>query len=276
MDPFGTGTQLSLQDVKDRVSRAEGTSDAGGYDRLLGGQEDEFGIKPTEMTVQEVLDFQKKRGEGSYAAYSQGVNERRGVTRDDGTGVISTPVGKYQIVGSTLQDLVDLGIVDADAMFDEETQERLGSYLINNRRGLGALQAGDITREEFLKNLGQEFEGIARFGFEPDAGFNVGSQDSVNETVSNVANAPIDASNYLERTGLASTAAEGRDPGAVNAAEARYLQRLMEAVDDPNLLDQLIGGIGKALTYGAFDINDSTVRRRRSIGCVQRYWQVHL
>ena len=30
---------------------------------------------------------------------------QRGVTRDDGTGVISTPAGKYQVVGSTLAGL---------------------------------------------------------------------------------------------------------------------------------------------------------------------------
>ena len=111
----------SLQDLKDRISRAEGTADEGGYGRLLGGQEGRFDVDLTNMTVQEVLDFQKQRGPGSYAEYSQGVNEQRGMTRDDGTGVISTPAGKYQVVGATLEDLIDKGVVDPNAKFDEGT-----------------------------------------------------------------------------------------------------------------------------------------------------------
>lgn len=169
MDPFGTGTQLSLQDVKDRVARAEGTADEGGYGRLLGGQEGRFGVDLTNMTVQEVLDFQKQRGPGSYAEYSQGVNEQRGMTRADGSGVISTPAGKYQVVGATLEDLIDKGIVDPNAKFDEGTQEKIGSYLIAERRGLNDLQAGNITREQFEENLGKEFEGIKR-GLDKGAG----------------------------------------------------------------------------------------------------------
>ena len=163
MDPFGTGTQVSLQDVKDRVARAEGTADEGGYGRLLGNQEGRFDVDLTNMTVQEVLDFQKKRGPGSYAEYSQGVNEQRGMTRADGSGVISTPAGKYQVVGATLEDLIDKGVVDPTAKFDEGTQEKIGSYLIAERRGLNDLQAGNITREEFEENLGKEFEGIKRW-----------------------------------------------------------------------------------------------------------------
>ena len=82
-------TEDALMDaVKARVSEVEGTSDEGGYDRLLGGQEDRFGITPTEMTVAEVLEFQKARGEGTYADYAK-----------DTVGRISTPVGKYQVVG---------------------------------------------------------------------------------------------------------------------------------------------------------------------------------
>jgi hypothetical protein len=171
MDPFGTGTQLSLQDVKDRVARAEGTADEGGYGRLLGNQEGRFGVDLTNMTVQEVLDFQKQRGPGSYAEYSQGVNKQRGQVRDDGTGKISTPAGKYQIVGATLEDLVknpEVG-VSLDDKFDAATQEKLGSYLIAERRGLNDLQAGNITREQFEANLGKEFEGIKR-GLDKGAG----------------------------------------------------------------------------------------------------------
>ena len=73
--PFEALVIASLSDIKDRISRAEGTADEGGYGRILGGQEGRFGVDLTNMTVQEVLDFQKQRGPGSYAEYSQGVND---------------------------------------------------------------------------------------------------------------------------------------------------------------------------------------------------------
>lgn len=140
-----------MEVVKERVSEVEGTSDEGGYDRLLGNQEGNFGVKPSQMTVAEILDFQKQRGEGSYAEYAK-----------DTVGRISTPVGKYQVVGTTLQGLVDKGIVDENEMFDAATQERIGSYLIQSR----GLFDENITDEQFIENLGNEFEGIERFGYD--------------------------------------------------------------------------------------------------------------
>jgi hypothetical protein len=179
----------SLSDIKGRVARAEGTADEGGYGRLLGGQEGRFGVDLTNMTVQEVLDFQKQRGPGSYAEYSQGVNEQRGMTRDDGTGVISTPAGKYQVVGSTLQSLVDQGIVDPNAKFDEGTQERIGTHLIMNDlaggKGLSDLKSGDITQEQFEAALGKQFEGIER-GLDQGAGATSAVIGAASETAKQV------------------------------------------------------------------------------------------
>ena len=170
-------TEDALMDaVKARVSEVEGTSDEGGYDRLLGGQEDRFGITPTEMTVAEILEFQKARGEGTYADYAK-----------DAVGRISTPVGKYQVVGSTLQDLVDRGIVDEDDMFDAATQEEIGSYLIENR----GLFNEDISDEQFEKNLGKEFEGIERFGYDGGTSGADQRQESIAAISQNVPTAEI-------------------------------------------------------------------------------------
>ena len=156
-----------LQNIKNRIHVVEGTDDDGGYDRLLGGQENNFGVKPTNMTVQEVLDFQSQRGDGTYAGYSQGVNEGRNFLREDGTGQISTPVGKYQVVGSNLKEMIDLGVIDANAKFDEATQEKIGDYLITQKRGYDDYVSGDITLAQFEKGLGDEFEGIAIQGLGP-------------------------------------------------------------------------------------------------------------
>jgi len=155
----------SLENIKKEISIVEGTSDEGGYDRLLGYQEKNFNVVPTKMTVQEVLDFQKRRDEDSYAAYSQTVNKKNNQFNKDGTPKISTPVGKYQVVGSTLQELVDDGVVKPNALFNKETQEKIGDYLINEKRGYNRKNGpdvldGGISPEEFVTALGNEFQGI--------------------------------------------------------------------------------------------------------------------
>jgi len=69
--------------------------------------------------------------------------------------------------------LVDLGIVDPNAKFDEGTQERIGTHLIMNDlaggKGLSDLKSGDMTQEEFETALGKQFEGIER-GLDKGAG----------------------------------------------------------------------------------------------------------
>jgi len=150
-----------IQKIKDRIYEVEGTNDAGGYSRLLGNQEGNFDVDITNMTAAEVLKFQLERGEGSYAAYSQGVNKDRGFLREDGTARISTPVGKYQIVGSNLKEMIANGIIDPNALFDEAAQEAAGEYLIRTKRGFDDYKNGDITLAQFEANLGNEFEGIA-------------------------------------------------------------------------------------------------------------------
>jgi len=149
----GTESPTELQNIKNRVSVVEGTSDADGYNRLLDkGEKGTFvNSKPlSEMTVAEAVAF----GQGEeYRNYSRRVLGR---SPDE---LPSTPMGKYQIVGNTLADLVNRGIVDPDAKFDAATQEKLGDYLINNR-GYDKLQSGEITLAEFEANLGKEFEGI--------------------------------------------------------------------------------------------------------------------
>ena len=145
----------SLEQLKAEISEAEGTSDEGGYDRLLDkGETGTFsGNKPlTEMTVAEAVAFGQS---DDYRNYSRDVLGRG---PDE---LPSTPMGKYQIVGNTLADLVERGLVDPNAMFDADTQEQIGSLLVNNR-GYNDVLSGNITQAEFEKNLGNEFEGIQK------------------------------------------------------------------------------------------------------------------
>ena len=93
-------------------------SGSGGYDSLYDqSQKETFkGIVPTEMTIGEILAFQKKRGAGSYAAF---------VKANNPSGKLSTPVGKFQYVGSTLQDEVDKNGYDLNSKFDAAMQSKI-------------------------------------------------------------------------------------------------------------------------------------------------------
>ena len=106
-------------------------SGKGGYDTLYDqAQKGTFkGVVPTEMTIGEVLAFQKKRGSGSYASFVKSNNPK---------GTLSTPVGKFQYVGRTLQDEVDKNGYDLNAKFDANMQDTIfGNHvtrLIKNRK----------------------------------------------------------------------------------------------------------------------------------------------
>ena len=93
-------------------------SGSGGYDALYDqSQKSTFkDFKPTEMTIGEILAFQKKRGAGSYASF---------VKANNPSGKLSTPVGKFQYVGSTLQDEVDKNGYDLNSKFDAAMQTKI-------------------------------------------------------------------------------------------------------------------------------------------------------
>jgi len=93
-------------------------SGSGGYDALYDqSQKSTFkDFKPTEMTIGEILAFQKKRGAGSYASF---------VKANNPSGKLSTPVGKFQYVGATLQDEVDKNGYDLNSKFDAAMQSKI-------------------------------------------------------------------------------------------------------------------------------------------------------
>ena len=123
---LGTATYLTqdekrqrgrLGPVAEKLMTAK-ESGSGGYDSLYDqSQKETFkGIVPTEMTIGEVLAFQKKRGTGSYASF---------VKANNPSGKLSTPVGKFQYVGSTLQDEVDKNGYDLNTKFDANMQDTI-------------------------------------------------------------------------------------------------------------------------------------------------------
>lgn len=72
---------------------------------------------------------------------------------------VNTPMGKYQIKASTLQGLIDQGVLDKDELFDEEAQDRAAMALLR-QRGLDKWKAGKMSREQFLKNLSMEWASV--------------------------------------------------------------------------------------------------------------------
>jgi len=257
----GTESPTELQNIKNRVSVVEGTSDAGGYNRLLGGQENNFNVKLTEMTAQEVLDFQSKRGPNTYAGYSQDVNKGRNFFRKDGiTPQISTPAGKYQATGQTVAEMIDRGIIKPNDLFNEVTQEKIGDYLITQKRGYDDYVNGDITLAEFEKGLGNEFEGIAIQGL---GDISVASADEIDKNIVLASDTGTDTgestSEYLRRTVPSlstNTKTLSGDGVQVASASADDAFRLGLGMDDLNNLVTPASAVADDLELEVLDPND--------------------
>lgn len=131
-----TETDITEQ-LKASFSKGESGDD---YNRLVDTPTHPKRIPLTNMTVGEVLDFQK------------------GMLR---AGNASSAAGKYQIVSTTLRSLVREGVVKLDEKYDENTQERLADALLE-RRGFNDFMAGKLPAKKFLKNLGNEWEIIKK------------------------------------------------------------------------------------------------------------------
>tara|TARA_R110000796_G_scaffold26162_1_gene72982 strand:+ start:19015 stop:19737 length:723 start_codon:yes stop_codon:yes gene_type:complete len=131
--------------------------EASDYDTLFGSankRETPFqGVKVSEMTVGEVLEFTKNKG--AFHNY----NLKRSEPKN------TTAVGKYQTVGGTLRDLKEknhlknLGITD-DTIFNKKTQDLIASYLI--KRAIKDTSGNFKPKEEAILNLKKEWEGLKK------------------------------------------------------------------------------------------------------------------
>jgi hypothetical protein len=95
----------------------------------------------TEMTVQEVLDWQDQI---------------------DGQ-VQSEAAGAVQVMPDTLRGLIEAGKVDPTALFDGTTQDAIAVSLLEGR-GLKEWQAGELTTEEFGNALAMEWASLPVLG----------------------------------------------------------------------------------------------------------------
>jgi len=118
------------------------------YDTLLGNSEDRFtpNKKVSQMTVDELLDFSNPSG--VYGTWSKTLKGK------SNQGTASTPMGKYQILGTTLRNLKRAMGLKGDEIFTPEMQDKMFLYLLNNRLGLG----NDVASKR--KQLRSEWEGL--------------------------------------------------------------------------------------------------------------------
>ena len=113
------------------------------YDTLYGHRNRKNGVRVSQMTIGEAGQFASPSGK-----YGQSVNAE--------IGRVATPMGKFQIVGTTLRGLQkDLGLPN-DVPFSPQVQEQLGLLLAQRRiEGRSQQAARDGLRAEWegFKNV---------------------------------------------------------------------------------------------------------------------------
>jgi type VI secretion system secreted protein VgrG len=71
-------------------------------------------------------------------------------------------VGRYQVIPDTLQQAVEDLNLSEDTVFDQNTQDRIGMWLINEKRpAVGAYLSGaDVPIDEAMLSLAKEFASV--------------------------------------------------------------------------------------------------------------------
>jgi hypothetical protein len=143
---------VDIVDLRNLVAEAEGTTDArASQENFASGYDVPFAYgqylqpsKPiSQMTFQELRDFQRRQ-----------VNATKGTFNNTNEG--TSAVGRYQFIGSTLENLKNrLGYKDTD-VFSPEVQDRL----------FDALMEEQGTPEKFQEKLSSQFASIPKPGTE--------------------------------------------------------------------------------------------------------------
>lgn len=129
--------------------------EASSYDTLFGNYEKGDtpfkGYQVSTKTIGELIDFSRPSGE-----YGQYVKPRLpSHTYAAQQGLTSTPMGKYQIVGSTLRDLTNRMGLSEKTVFNEETQDRMFLFLAKEAVGRSSSAAG---KRKNLRNIWEGFK----------------------------------------------------------------------------------------------------------------------
>jgi len=135
---FKTDSKMysGYEGLTDLIDTHEGGGD---YNTLFGfSNKDTFsGINVSEMTIGDLKAF----ANGPYGQWSK-----------EQLGYKATPMGRYQIVGNTLNETAKAMGLSDDAVFNKETQDSMFAYLADN-----AIRRGGI---EGLRNEWEGFKNI--------------------------------------------------------------------------------------------------------------------
>tara|TARA_R110000737_G_scaffold58287_1_gene84246 strand:- start:4350 stop:5924 length:1575 start_codon:yes stop_codon:yes gene_type:complete len=106
------------------------------------------------MSISELVEFSNPSGE-----YGQWVRPRldpNGYAAQN--GLTSTPMGKYQIVGSTLRSLIEEMGLTGDEIFDEAMQDQMFGVLMQRRLSASSSAAG---KREGMRNEWEGFRNVS-------------------------------------------------------------------------------------------------------------------
>lgn len=150
----------------------------GDYNALFGYQNRPGGIfsdvKVSEMSIADILDFTNPRG-----AYGQYVAN----TRPDPEMGVATPVGAYQVVGTTLRDAVKALGIDPSQKFDKATQDRIGKYIFETQGAKafagykGPKMDGQQPTAQQMQQMQQQPRGLMGFLRDPRTRQTLASMD---------------------------------------------------------------------------------------------------
>lgn len=156
----GGGTVPASGDASSLFGLIDKTEGGGNYDTLFGhaqngGRFD--GVKVSQMTLGDLYDFTDPSG-----PYGQWVK--------DHVGRVATPLGRHQIVGSTLRATAkSMGLSD-DTVFTPKLQDSMAEYLARNRlaglSGMPAKRAALRAEWEGFKHVSDEALDAAILRFE--------------------------------------------------------------------------------------------------------------
>ncbi len=136
------------------IARAESNNNDNAYFGNPGNTSIDF----TAMTISEVLAWQ--------TAHVQ-------------KGNASSAVGRYQIVNTTLAELVRQQAIDTERKFDKNTQDSLALVLLERRGGERYINQ-EITREQFAANIAMEWAALPKtLGDNPNNSYYAG--DGLNQ-----------------------------------------------------------------------------------------------
>jgi hypothetical protein len=99
-------------------------------------------------------------------------------------GNLSSAVGRYQIVDTTLSGLVRQLGIDTNQIFDQTMQDQLAIALLE-RRGAESYINKELTRDQFAANLAKEWAALPKvIGEKPGASYYAG--DGLNKSLVSV------------------------------------------------------------------------------------------